>query len=313
MHLAELDSSSCPHYSVCFNLNIWIAFWVMEARKMLKSHVHIWVCLHQDKSDASEIYRVIPMWVDAGSGVFGRFNLCCVICYCSLYCLCSVLFCMKLPIKKGESQLLLNEFNSDLIKNHEAAVSLLSLLSFNWSIPRRDDARWTHNFTEFPHWNSSRMTAIALFLHLFSCLPYWNFFWAVLHCFSHLIAAQFIPKLFVRPDSLPSRLENVSLSPVNLSLSHKVLYHWWNGFRCACAMLWKLWLFSGLHWNVLQISGWHCSAIQEWKDIVSTMLLLLLLLLDQNFAAQTFTFTLAQTFLTVNFTKAKDSSALILK
>ena len=43
------------------------------------------------------------------------------------------------------------------------------------------------------------------------------------------------------------------------------------------------------------------------------MLLLLLLLLDQNFAAQTFTFTLAQTFLTVNFTKAKDSSALILK
>ena len=133
MHLAELDSSSCPHYSVCFNLNIWIAFWVIEARKMLKSHVHIWVCLHQDKSDASEIYRVIPMWVDAGSGVFGRFNLCCVICYCSLYCLCSVLFCMKLPIKKGESQLLLNEFNSDLIKNHEAAVSMLSLLSFNWS------------------------------------------------------------------------------------------------------------------------------------------------------------------------------------
>ena len=43
------------------------------------------------------------------------------------------------------------------------------------------------------------------------------------------------------------------------------------------------------------------------------LLLLLLLLLDQNFAAQTFTFTLAQTFLTVNFTKAKDSSALILK
>ena len=48
---------------------------------------------------------------------------------------------MKLPIKKGESQLLLNEFNSDLIKNHEAAVSMLSLLSFNWSIPCRDDAR----------------------------------------------------------------------------------------------------------------------------------------------------------------------------
>jgi hypothetical protein len=43
-------------------------------------------------------------------------------------------------------------------------------------------------------------------------------------------------------------------------------------------------------------------------------LLLLLLPLDQNFAAaQTFTFTLPQTFLSVNFTKAKDYSALILK
>lgn len=122
-----------------------------------------------------------------------------------------LLFCSvshKATNKKGESQLLLNETNSELIEN-QYFHCYAWLCCFHPLVDSR--CKWKFIWKQ-----------LHCFCAYFVVYPIWISFeqFCVLHCSSHLIAAQFIPKLchfslkfFLRPASLSS-LEDVSLSPV---------------------------------------------------------------------------------------------------
>ena len=207
MHLGrELKQRLSSIFCLLQNLDFSIVFEKFRQETCWKATHHIWVWLHQDTSAACKISRVIPLlWYEQLQAPMFLAKTHSSICH-SLYCFCSVLLCIKIPtIKKGESQSLLNDTRFQSFQFPTALITITFMLqphclplllcfiivNSSWSAPKNpmdlpispqsSQCKWKQYLVQY-----------ALFLHLF-CFLLSSL--CVLHCPSHLIAAQIVPKL----------------------------------------------------------------------------------------------------------------------